>query len=56
MARLVSRTVDEAFLNWLDVGDPAQDEAMVERVVYLLGGMVGSLWKPSGEPPALRDE
>ena len=55
MARLVSRTVDEAFLNWLDVGDPAQDAVMVERVVYLLGGMVGSLWKPSGDPPALRD-
>jgi AcrR family transcriptional regulator len=46
MARLVASTVDEAFLNWLEVGDPEQDALMVERVAYLLAGMVGSLWQP----------
>lgn len=46
MARLVASTVDEAFLSWLDVGDPAQDAVMVERVAYVLAGMVGSLWQP----------
>jgi hypothetical protein len=46
MARLVATTVDEAFLNWLEVGDPEQDAVMVERVAYLLAGMVGSLWQP----------
>jgi AcrR family transcriptional regulator len=46
MARLVASTVDEAFLTWLDVGDPEQDAVMVERVAYILAGMVGSLWQP----------
>jgi len=32
--------------NWLDVGDPALDSVMVERVAYVLAGMVGSLWQP----------
>jgi hypothetical protein len=44
MARLVANTVSEAFLNWLDIGDPDRDDEMVERVAYLLAGMVGSLW------------
>jgi AcrR family transcriptional regulator len=44
MARLISRTVDEAFLDWLDHGDPSRDGEMVERVAFLLGGMVGSFW------------
>lgn len=44
MARLVAATVVEAFLDWLDVGDPARDAEMVERVAYLLAGMVGSVW------------
>lgn len=48
MARLIGRMVDEAFLEWLDVGDPARDAEMVERVTYLLGGMVGSLWQSKG--------
>jgi AcrR family transcriptional regulator len=46
MARLVDRMVDEAFLEWLDVGDPDRDPEMVERLAHLLGGMVGSLWRP----------
>lgn len=46
MARLVDRMVDEAFLQWLDVGDPTRDEEMVERLALMLGGMVGSLWRP----------
>jgi AcrR family transcriptional regulator len=54
MARLISRTVDEAFLDWLDNGDPARDDEMVERVAYLLAGMVGSVWAAArasdGEP------
>jgi AcrR family transcriptional regulator len=45
-ARLVDRVVDEAFLAWLDVGDPERDAEMVERVARLLGGIVGSLWQP----------
>ena len=49
MARLVDRMVDEAFLEWLDVGDPARDPEMVERLAHLLGAMVGSLWHP---PPS----
>jgi AcrR family transcriptional regulator len=49
MARLVASTVDEAFLNWLEVGDPEQDAVMVERVAYLLAGMVGSLWQPGSQ-------
>jgi AcrR family transcriptional regulator len=44
MARLVTNTVNDAFLAWLDIGDPARDDEMVERVAYLLAGMVGSLW------------
>lgn len=44
MARLVTTTVTEAFLDWLEVGDPDRDAEMVERVAYLLAGMVGSLW------------
>ncbi|GLL08162.1 TetR/AcrR family transcriptional regulator [Dactylosporangium matsuzakiense] len=43
MARVVGTTVDEAFLEWLDAGDPARDAEMVRRVTYLLGSMVGSL-------------
>jgi len=46
MARLVDRMVDEAFLEWLDVGDPARDAEMVERLALMLGGMVGALWRP----------
>jgi len=42
MGRLVSRTVNEAFLEWLDVGDPSRDPEMVRRVVHLLGVMVGA--------------
>jgi hypothetical protein len=55
MARLISKTVDEAFLDWLDNGDPARDDEMVERVAYLLAGMVGSVWaaaRVSGAPAA----
>jgi AcrR family transcriptional regulator len=48
MARLIDRMVDEAFLEWLEVGDPSRDAEMVERVAYLLGGMVGSLWRQPG--------
>ncbi|WP_426512723.1 TetR/AcrR family transcriptional regulator [Dactylosporangium sp. McL0621] len=44
MARIISKTVDEAFLDWLDAGDPDRDDEMVERVAFLLGGMVGSAW------------
>jgi AcrR family transcriptional regulator len=44
MARQVANAVSTAFLDWLDVGDPARDDEMVERVAYLLAGMVGSLW------------
>jgi hypothetical protein len=44
MARLVANVINEAFLEWLDIGDPARDDEMVERVAYLLAGMVGSLW------------
>jgi AcrR family transcriptional regulator len=44
MAQLVANTVTEAFLDWLDTGDPTRDDEMVERVAYLLAGMVGSLW------------
>jgi AcrR family transcriptional regulator len=44
MARLVANVINEAFLDWLDIGDPARDDEMVERVAYLLAGMVGSLW------------
>ena len=44
LARLVANAVSEAFLQWLDIGDPARDDEMVERVAYLLAGMVGSLW------------
>lgn len=42
MGRLVSRTVNEAFLDWLDVGDTSRDAEMVHRVVHLLGVMVGA--------------
>ena len=52
-ARLVDRMVDEAFLNWLDVGDPARDEEMVERLAHLLGALVGSLW-PAPETDATK--
>jgi AcrR family transcriptional regulator len=44
LARLVANAVNEAFLDWLDIGDPARDGEMVERVAYLLAGMVGSVW------------
>ncbi len=44
MARLVAHTVTDAFLDWLEVGDPTRDAEMVERVAYVLAGMVGSLW------------
>lgn len=44
MARLVAGTVNEAFLEWLEIGEPARDAEMVDRVAYLLAGMVGSLW------------
>ncbi len=44
MARQVANAVPAAFLDWLDHGDPARDDEMVERVAYLLAGMVGSLW------------
>lgn len=44
MAGLVATAVVEAFLSWLEIGDRARDEEMVERVAYLLTGMVGSLW------------
>jgi hypothetical protein len=53
MARLVANAVSTAFLEWLDIGDPARDDEMVERVAYLLAGMVGSLWDRAlarGEP------
>jgi AcrR family transcriptional regulator len=44
MARQVAHAVPAAFLDWLDLGDPARDDEMVKRVAYLLAGMVGSLW------------
>lgn len=44
MARLVANAVNESFLTWLEIGDPARDDEMVERTAYLLAGMVGSLW------------
>ncbi len=43
MARQVANAVPAAFLDWLDIGDPERDGEMVERVAYLLAGMVGSL-------------
>jgi AcrR family transcriptional regulator len=43
LARVVSGTVDGAFLDWLDAGDPARDDDMVRRVARLLGAMVGSI-------------
>jgi AcrR family transcriptional regulator len=44
LAMLVANATTEAFLDWLDIGDPDRDGEMVERVAYLLAGMVGSLW------------
>jgi AcrR family transcriptional regulator len=44
LARLVYNAVSVAFLDWLEFGDPTRDEEMVERVAFLLAGMVGSLW------------
>lgn len=44
MARLVAETVGQAFLHWLDVGDPARDDEIAERLARLLASMVGSLW------------
>lgn len=45
LAGVVSSTVREAFLGWLDAGDPARDEEMVRRTAYLLGAIVGSQLK-----------
>lgn len=59
MARLVADTVPAAFLHWLEIGDLARDEEMVERLAYLLSGMVGSLWdraKALGEPVGPADQ
>lgn len=42
LGELVSTTVDEAFLAWLDHGDPTRDEEMVTRTAHLLGAIVGS--------------
>jgi AcrR family transcriptional regulator len=44
MAGLVVNAVSQAFLDWLDIGEPARDGEMVEHVAYLLAGMVGSLF------------
>ena len=44
MARLVANAMVEAFLDWLDIGDPGRDAKMVERVAYLRAGVVGSRW------------
>jgi len=53
MGRLISRTVNEAFLDWLDVGDPNRDDEMVRRVVHVLGSMVGAvLTEPTPGRPA----
>ena len=30
MAQLVANTVTEAFLDWLDTGDPSRDDEMVD--------------------------
>jgi AcrR family transcriptional regulator len=59
MARLVANAIDQAFIGWLEIGDPARDEEMVERVAYLLAGMVGSLWDRAhtrGEPVGPADQ
>ncbi|GAA4263576.1 TetR/AcrR family transcriptional regulator [Dactylosporangium darangshiense] len=53
MAGLVANATTEAFLVWLDIGHLERDDEMVERVAYLLAGMVGSLWDRAiarGEP------
>jgi AcrR family transcriptional regulator len=54
LAGVVSATVDEAFLAWLDAGDPDRDEEMITRTAYLLGAIVGSqlMLRPRGDTPS----
>jgi AcrR family transcriptional regulator len=42
MARLVAAVTVEGMLAWLDVGDPAKDPEMAERLALAISGLVSS--------------
>jgi AcrR family transcriptional regulator len=42
MGRLIAAVTVEGMLTWLDVGDPARDEEMAERLTLAISGLVGS--------------
>lgn len=43
MGAVLSTTVDEAILAWLDHGDPERDHEMAQHLARVLGGMVGAV-------------
>jgi AcrR family transcriptional regulator len=51
MGRLIAAIIIEGMLTWLDVGDPARDGEMAERLALAMGGLVASQTRclsPSG--------